>query len=43
MQCVHMPRVNMEGATFKGCTMDTMMGIHTNLEGILDIRPKTLV
>ena len=28
-----MPRVNLEGATLKGCTMDKRMGIHTNLEG----------
>ena len=33
VQCVRMPRANLEGATLKGCMMDSRMGIHTNLEG----------
>ena len=28
-----MPRVNLEGATLRGCSMDERIGIHTNLEG----------
>lgn len=33
MQCVRMPRANLEGATLRGCIMDSQMGINTNLEG----------
>lgn len=33
IQCVRMPRANLEGATLKGSIMDSRMGIHTNLEG----------
>ena len=28
-----MPRANLEGASLRGCTMDSRMGTHTNLEG----------
>lgn len=28
-----MPRVNLEGASLRGCSMDERLGIHTNLEG----------
>ena len=28
-----MPRVNLEGASLKSCSMDERLGIHTNLEG----------
>ena len=28
-----MPRVNLEGSSLKGCSMDERLGIHTNLEG----------
>ena len=28
-----MPRVNLEGASLIGCSMDERLGIHTNLEG----------
>ena len=34
MQCVHMPRVNLEGATLRGCSMDERLGVRTNLEGV---------
>ena len=33
VQCVRMPRANLEGASMKGCIMDSRMGVHTNLEG----------
>ena len=33
VQCVHMPRVNLEGASLKGCSMDARLGRNTNLEG----------
>ena len=33
LQCVHMPRVNLEGAVLKGCSMDERLGVSTNLEG----------
>ena len=31
---MHMPRVNLEGATLKGCSMDERLGVRTNLEGV---------
>ena len=34
LQCVHMPRVNLEGATLRGCSMDERLGVRTNLEGM---------
>ena len=33
LQCVHMPRVNLEGASLKGCSMDERLGVSTNMEG----------
>ncbi|XP_003383321.1 PREDICTED: BTB/POZ domain-containing protein KCTD9-like isoform X1 [Amphimedon queenslandica] len=33
LQCVHMPRVVMEGACLKKCIMDASLGVSTNLEG----------
>jgi uncharacterized protein YjbI with pentapeptide repeats len=33
VQCVHMPRANLEGATLKGCHMGERLGVQTNLEG----------
>ena len=33
IQCVHMPRVNLEGATLKGCHMGERLGVQTNMEG----------
>ena len=33
LQCVHMPRANLEGAVLKGCSMDERLGVSTNLEG----------
>ena len=29
-----MPRVNLEGATLRGCSMDERLGVRTNLEGV---------
>ena len=43
VQCVHMPRVNLEGANLKGCSMDTRHGVHTNLEGMCGLPPSIMV